>query len=58
MKAWQYQRGRYKQLNLKFFKENKEDMKIYHYLKGKQNISRYLKVLICEDMGRWHDYEE
>lgn len=58
MKTWDYQKGRYKQINIKFFKESEIDMQVFKYLKSKENVSRYLKVLIYEDMQRWGDYEK
>lgn len=53
--VWQYQKNRYKQINLKFFKESETDMEIFKHLKTRENVSRYLKVLIYEDMQRWCD---
>lgn len=51
-KSWEYQKGRYKQISLKFFMENEEDLSILHHLSSFDNVSAYIKKLIQEDMWR------
>ena len=48
--AWSYQRGRYKQVSIKFFCESELDMRMYEYLQTLPNISRTLKSYIMSDM--------
>ena len=49
-KSWEYQKNRYKQVSLKFFTEDDADMVLYHHLRSFDNVTEYLKKLICEDM--------
>lgn len=43
--SWEYQKGKYKQLNIKFKCDNAIDMKIYAYLKD-NNASEIIKKLV------------
>ena len=46
-KSWEYQKGKYKQLNIKFNLENDYDAAIHHYLTcGDMNASRLIKDLL------------
>lgn len=48
--SWDYQKNRYKQIGLKFFTEDSDDMLLFHFLSTFDNKSEYIKKLICEDM--------
>lgn len=48
--AWTYQKGRYKQVSIKFFCESDIDMRMYDYLRSLPNMSRTLKSYIISDM--------
>lgn len=55
--TWKYQKGKYKQISLKFFIDNEDDMLMYHFIKSFDNQSEKLKELIKSDM--WEKaYEE
>lgn len=56
--SWDYQKGRYKQITLKFFKENPDDMLIFHYLNGKGNKRKFILDLIREEMWSEAYYEK
>ena len=43
--SWEYQKGRYKQLNIKFRCDSLIDMKIYSYL-NENNASEVVKKLV------------
>lgn len=43
--SWEYQKGKYKQINIKFKCDNSADMKIYQYLK-ENNASEIIKRLV------------
>lgn len=54
---WKYQKGKYKQITLKFSIDNDSDMILYHYIKKYENQSESIKKLIWHDMWK-HAYEE
>lgn len=41
-----------KQWTISFNLNDDEDMKIYHYIKGKPNGTRYIKNLVLEEKAR------
>ena len=43
--SWDYQKGKYKQINIKFNMDSFIDMKVYEYLKN-ENASGLIKQLI------------
>lgn len=47
-KSWDYQRGKYKQINIKFNMLNHYDCKIISYLEQKENVSSLIKALLLE----------
>ena len=47
---WKYQKGKYKQIALKFSIDNDDEMLLYHYIKQYDNQSEKIKMLIREDM--------
>ena len=49
-KSWDYQRGKYKQINLKFNMAHYYDCKIIIYLEQKENVSSFIKALILDRM--------
>ena len=49
-KSWDYQRGKYKQINLKFNMAHYYDCKIISYLEQKENVSSFIKTLILDRM--------
>lgn len=51
--SWDYQKGRYKQVNIKFFVDSDEDMLLYHFLTTSDNRAGFIKKLIKEKM--WED---
>lgn len=53
--SWDYQRGRYKQISLKFDAKNNHDMAIYEFLMQSVNVSRYIKCLIFREI--WQGIE-
>lgn len=55
--TWKYQKGKYKQISLKFSIENDSDMILYHFLRSFDNRSEYIKKLIEADMNwrAWND---
>lgn len=49
--SWEYQKGRYKQLNIKFDMSNPEDALLYHYIANvTRNSTALIKKLIYEEM--------
>ena len=54
---WKYQKGKYKQITLKFSLDNDQDMLIYHFIKSFENQSAKIKDLIYYEMWR-KAYEE
>lgn len=57
-KSWDYQKNRYKQFNIKFDANNKDDLLLYHFITDRtKNTSALLKKLIYEEMVRCA-YEE
>lgn len=48
--SWDYQKGRYKQINIKFNMDSFIDMKVYEYLK-KENASGLIKRLIWSQIN-------
>ena len=52
-KSWDYQKNRYKQVNIKFDANNNEDLLLYHFITDcTKNTSALLKKLIYEEMVR------
>ena len=52
--SWEYQKNRYKQLNIKFNMDNDDDSMIYYYLTCKTgNATRLIKDLLLEQI--WKD---
>ena len=51
-----YQKGKYQQINIKFSKENIEDMLVYYYLKQFDNPHVMIKKLIYEKMVKESSY--
>ena len=47
--SWEYQKGKYLQLNIKFKCENDIDMRIYQYLK-ENNATDIIKNLVLKDI--------
>lgn len=57
-KSWDYQKNRYKQINIKFDTNNNDDLILYHFIADcTKNTSALLKKLIYEEMVR-SAYEE
>lgn len=56
--AWDYQRGRYKQINIKFDMQNADDALLHHYIVDcTVNTTARIKCLIYDDMVRSAYYE-
>ena len=53
---WQYQKGKYKQINIQFRIDNDDEMILYHYIKQFDNQSEKIKMLIRDDL--WRDAYE
>lgn len=52
-KSWDYQKNRYKQVNIKFDVTNNGDLLLYHFITDStKNTSALLKKLIYEEMAR------
>ena len=52
--SWEYQKNRYKQLNIKFNMDNNDDSMIYYYLTCKtDNATRLIKNLLLDQI--WKD---
>ena len=43
--SWEYQKGKYKQVNIKFNMDDPVDVKVYNYLKD-GNATRIIKSLV------------
>ena len=57
-RSWDYQKGRYKQLNIKFDTQNYDDAILYHYVTTRtDNTTGLIKRLIYEEMVRSAYYE-
>lgn len=52
LRSWDYQKNRYTQINLKFFKEDLRDMELVAYVKSQDNASMFIKDLIWDSMMR------
>lgn len=51
-KSWEYQKGKYKQVNIKFNMDDEYDALLHWYLTVKtDNASRLIKDLIYNHMG-------
>lgn len=54
--SWEYQKGKYNQINLKFNMFDQDDLKLYYYLTCKEvNASRLLKQLLRDHIQREED---
>ena len=52
-KSWDYQKNRYKQVNIKFDMRNLDDAMLHHFVvDGTTNTSALIKRLIYEEMVR------
>lgn len=52
-----YQKGKYRQISIRFHIQNNDDMMLYHYLSRYGNKTSFLKELIRSEM--WKDaYDE
>ena len=49
---WKYQKGKYKQISLKFSIDNEDDMLLYHFLQKYENKSELIKQLINDEMWK------
>ena len=47
-KSWDYQRGTYRQINIKFNMFHYYDSRILEYLDEQENVSSFIKGLILE----------
>ena len=47
-----YMKEKYKILTVRFRKDDKEDQKIYRYVRKKPSMSQYVKDLISADMKK------
>lgn len=56
-KSWDYQKNRYKQINIKFDLNNLDDAEIYHFAAHCSNTSKVIKDLLYDEMVRCA-YEE
>lgn len=56
-KSWDYQKDRYKQINIKFDMHDLDDALVYHFAANCNNTSRIIKKLLYEEMLRCA-YEE
>ena len=52
-----YQKGRYNQINIKFSKEDIDDLLIYHYIRHFDNPHVMIKQLIYEKMIKESEHE-
>ena len=46
--SWDYQKDKYRQINIKFNRHHYYDVRILDYLEQKKNVSSYIKGLILE----------
>ena len=57
-KSWEYQRDRYKQINIKFDMQNSDDAMLHHFLVCRtDNVTALIKRLIYDEMMRGAYYE-
>lgn len=49
---WKYQKGKYKQISLKFMVDNPDDMLLYHFMQMYDNKSEMIKKLIQDEMWK------
>lgn len=56
--SWDYQKGKYKQVSIRFLIEDQEDMLLYHYLNRSDNITQFIKYLIRMEMFHDAQYKE
>ena len=49
--SWDYQRGKYKQINIKFNTRHSYDVKILDHLERTNNVSSYIKGLILDKIA-------
>ena len=55
--TWKYQKGKYKQISLKFMIDDEDDMMLYAFIRTYDNQSEAIKKLIRKEM--WEKaYEE
>ena len=54
---WKYQKGKYKQISIKFVIDDHDDMMLYHFIRTYSNQSVQIKKLIKEEMWK-QAYEE
>ena len=57
-KSWTYQRGRYKQISLKFNMDNESDVVVYEYLTNSDNISRTIRSAILDRIASESDIND
>lgn len=55
--TWKYQKGKYKQISLKFWIDDDEDVLLYHFIRSYENQQQKIKELIRDEMWR-KAYEE
>lgn len=55
--SWEYQRNRYKQLNIKFDMSDSMEALLHHFITTQKNSSALVKKLIYEELVRCA-YEE
>ena len=54
-KSWKYQKGRYKQISLKFNMDNDSDVIVYEYLTNSDNISKTIRSAILDRIAMESD---
>lgn len=54
-KSWKYQKGRYKQISLKFNMDNDSDVVVYEYLSNCRNISQTIRTALLDVIAREQD---
>ncbi len=55
--SWDYQKNRYKQLNIKFDMNDAVDGLLYHFISTQNNSTKVIKKLIYDELVRCA-YEE
>jgi len=55
--SWDYQKNRYKQLNIKFDMNDTVDGLLYHFISTQNNSTKVIKKLIYDELVRCA-YEE
>ncbi len=55
--SWDYQKNRYKQLNIKFDMNDTVDGLLYHFISTQSNSTKVIKKLIYDELVRCA-YEE